>query len=88
MSNCYLILKSGYIPEDWVIGIIVPIYKNKGSAVDPCNYRGISLLSCMCKLFTSVLSQNYIDLLKMLRYLELSKLALGKIILQLITYLS
>ena len=40
-----LIHKSGYIPEDWVIGIIVPIYKNKGSAVDPSNYRGISLLS-------------------------------------------
>ena len=39
-----LILKSGYIPEDWVIGIIVPIYKNKGSAVDPSNYRDISLL--------------------------------------------
>ena len=53
-----LILKRGYIPEDWVIGIIVPIYKNKGSAGDPSNYRGISLLSCMCKLFTSVLSQR------------------------------
>ena len=53
-----LILKSGLIPEDWSVGIIVPLYKKKGNVNDPTNYRGITLLSCFCKLFTSVLSQR------------------------------
>ena len=44
--------------EDWVIGIIQPIYKNKGSKTDVDNYRGITLLSCMSKLFTLVLKET------------------------------
>ncbi len=53
-----VILKCGHIPEDWAMGIIVPIYKNKGNTDDPNNYRGITLLSCICKVFTSALSQR------------------------------
>jgi hypothetical protein len=52
------ILNSGSIPESWVIGLIVPIYKNKGDADDCNNYRGITLLSCLGKLFTSVLNNR------------------------------
>ena len=33
----------------------MPLYKNKGSVNDPDNYRGITLLSCLSKLFTSAL---------------------------------
>jgi hypothetical protein len=48
-----VILSSGVIPEAWTHGLIVPIYKKKGEVTDPNNYRGISLLSCVGKIFTS-----------------------------------
>ena len=51
-----LILRSGAIPEQWSIAKIKPIYKNKGDRNDPDNYRPISLISCLGKLFTSLLS--------------------------------
>ena len=51
-----LILNTGLIPTEWCIGMIMPLYKNKGSANDPDNYRGITLLSCIGKFFTSVLN--------------------------------
>ena len=47
-----VILKTGIVPHEWCIGLIIPIYKKKGSAADPNNYRGITLLSCLGKLFT------------------------------------
>ena len=53
-----LVLKSGIVPTAWCIGIIQPLYKNKGSVNDPNNYRGISLLSVIGKLFTSCLNHR------------------------------
>lgn len=53
-----IILDSGIFPEVWSKGIILPIYKNKGSTNDPDNYRGITILSCFGKLFTSVLNNR------------------------------
>ena len=38
-----IILLSGSVPKEWADGWIVPIYKKKGSQLDPNNYRGISL---------------------------------------------
>jgi hypothetical protein len=51
-----IILVTGIIPEEWCKGLINPIYKGKGSQKSANNYRGITLLSCMGKLFTSVLN--------------------------------
>ena len=48
------ILQSNCIIPDWLISLIVPIHK-KGSKTDPTNYRGISLLSCLEKLFLTIL---------------------------------
>jgi hypothetical protein len=49
------ILQSGEVVPEWVMGLIVPIYK-KGSKLDPSNYRGITLMSCLGKLFLSILN--------------------------------
>ena len=38
--------------------MILPIHKNKGIVTDADNYRGITLLGCFCKLFTSVLNNR------------------------------
>ena len=59
-----LILKTGIVPQEWCIGLIVPIFKKKGSPDDPNNYRGITLLSVLGKLFTSCINVrlgNYLD---------------------------
>jgi hypothetical protein len=55
--DCFnIVLNSRVVPTDWCIGIIQPIYKNKGSIDDPENYRGMTLHSCISKLFTACLN--------------------------------
>jgi hypothetical protein len=49
-----LIFDCGIIPENWLIGKLKPIYTNKGDSSEP-KYRPITILSCLRKLFTSVL---------------------------------
>ena len=53
-----LILNTGHVPDQWLEGKIKPIYKNKGDPLDPNNYRPITLLSCLGKLFTAVLNER------------------------------
>jgi len=51
-----LILSMGTFPLTciWTNGIIVPIFKN-GTKDDPSNFRGLTIGSNICKLFTKVL---------------------------------
>jgi exonuclease III len=53
--NC--IFESGYFPEQWTQGIIIPLHK-KGSVNDVNNYRGITLVSCFSKLFTTIINKR------------------------------
>lgn len=57
---CNRILQSGIFPKMWAKSVIVPVFK-KGDSTDPNNYRGISLISCFCKLFTSILNNRLIN---------------------------
>ena len=52
------ILNTGFIPAVWTMGSILPLYKNKGDKSDPDNYRGITILSCLGKLFTGVINNR------------------------------
>jgi hypothetical protein len=61
MSNIYvklfnIIFDNGCIPELWLSGNIIPLYKNKGDKLDPSNFRPITIISCFGKLFTSLLN--------------------------------
>ena len=52
------------MPEDWIDATLVCLYKGKGSRQDPGMYRGISLISSMEKIFTTVILnrvQEWID---------------------------
>ena len=64
MQNFYLryfncIFDSGIFPDPWAEGLIVPIYKKKGSRDDVNNYRGITLLSCLGKYFNTILNNRF-----------------------------
>ena len=46
------------MPDIWLVGNIKPIYKNKGNLLDPKNFRPITILSCLGKLFTAILNER------------------------------
>ena len=57
------ILNTGTVPDEWAVSIICPIHK-KGDTSDPNNYRGVSLINCICKIFTSLIGtriRNHLD---------------------------
>ena len=54
---CNTLYNEGFYPDEWATGIIIPIFK-KGDRSLPSNYRGITLTSCMSKVFTYILNQR------------------------------
>ena len=51
------ILDSGYFPELWTKGVIVPLHK-KNDLSNVSNYRGITLVSCFSKIFTGIINNR------------------------------
>ena len=51
------ILKNEYPPDVWGLGIIVPLLKS-GESTDVNNYRGITINSCLSKLFMLLLNDR------------------------------
>ena len=51
------IFDSGCFPDTWSESIITPLHK-KGPIDDPNNYRGISLIDSLCKIFSHILSNR------------------------------
>ena len=58
-----LIMKTGYYPEIWNKSYLVPIHKS-GNKDDPSNYRGISLINCLSKVFSAILNKRLIKLME------------------------
>jgi hypothetical protein len=50
------VLSNGVFPSQWSNGFIVPIHIKSGSTMDPSNYRGISIGSCLGKFFTLIMN--------------------------------
>ena len=51
------VLNTREYPSSWSTGIICPIHKS-GPTNDPTNYRGITLLNCMGRIFNAVLKNR------------------------------
>ena len=60
INHCIL---TSTIPEDWKAAVVTPLYKNKGDNHDINNYRGISIISPIAKVFEKVLATQIIDYL-------------------------
>ena len=52
-----IIFNSGYFPDQWSKGIIISLHK-KNDPDDVNNYRGITLVSCLSKIFTGILNRR------------------------------
>ena len=51
------IFNSGKFPKSWKDGIIIPVHK-QGNKLDVNNYRGITISSCLGKLFCHIINDR------------------------------
>ena len=50
----------GIIPEEWKLGLIIPILKQDKEPTLPSSYRPITLLSCLCKLLEKMICDRLV----------------------------
>ena len=51
---CNVAFESGGVLGDWRSVVIAPLYKGKGEKTECKNYRGISLLSVVGKIYAEI----------------------------------
>ena len=62
-----LVFSTGCLPTSWLRSIIKPIPKGAGKDPHiPMNYRGVSLISCVGKLYSAVLNDRLVAYLELL----------------------
>ena len=57
---CNLAFRKAEVPMDWLRGVVVPLYKD-GDKRDPLNYRPVTLLSIVGKVYTGVLQERLLQ---------------------------
>ena len=73
-----------YLPESWLSGTVISIYKNKGDIKQPEDNRLITSLSCLGKLFTCIVNQRLTDFIESNNLLNIINVVSDAIILMLI----
>ena len=63
-------LEEGIFPDNFKIARICPIYKGKGSKSNPDNYRPISVLSVVARLFEKLVHDQLLKHLEMFLYVH------------------
>ena len=71
------ILQLGIYPSEWKKGYLNPIYK-AGPRSDPSNYRGISIMSCLGKLFNCILNNRLNECLSETNVIDESQIGFQK----------
>ena len=54
-------LKESYFPDCWKVSLVVPVFKNVGERSTAKNYRPVSLLSVVSKVFEKLVNNRSID---------------------------
>ncbi len=72
-----MILNDEQIPNSWSYGFLVPIFK-KGDRFDPGNYRGISIVSCINKLFSKIFNERLVEYLDINKYMSCCQIGFAR----------
>ena len=65
--------KTGVFPNDWKNARVSPLYKNSGKRYDPSNYRPISVIPVVAKVFEQIIyDQLYVYLTKYIFFPNIS----------------
>ena len=59
MELCQRVLDGRGKPDEWKIGVIVPIFKRKGDVISCGSYRAVRLLEHAMKIIERVLKDEY-----------------------------
>ena len=57
-SKC---LKESYFPDCWKVSLVVPVFKDVGERSTAKNYRPVSLISVVSKVFEKLLHNRIVD---------------------------
>ena len=57
-------LKGPYFPDCWKVSLVVPVFKNVGERSTAKNYRPVSLLSVVSKVFEKLVNYRIVDRLE------------------------
>mmetsp|Transcript_21378 Transcript_21378/g.25749 ORF Transcript_21378/g.25749 Transcript_21378/m.25749 type:complete len:739 (+) Transcript_21378:226-2442(+) len=65
-ENCILVLREIFElilqgddwPDDWVVSVLVPIFKRHGVSYNPNNYRGVSVIAAASKILAYIISNR------------------------------
>ena len=57
-------IKTDTVPGDWKIARVTPLYKGKGDKEDPSNYRPISVVCHVAKIFEKLIAGQFVSYLK------------------------
>ena len=58
-SVCNQALKEGVVPDDWKKSMLVPVFKDKGDAMDCGAYRGLKMLEHAMKIWERLLETRF-----------------------------
>ena len=74
-----MLLYNGEIPNEWKKAQVTPVYKNKGSKQDPNNFRPISVIGHIPKLFEKLVDSQLREYLQSHSYITHSQSAFMKL---------